>query len=831
MRHHDWYESVYPSLSGAGLWLRGGELNTVPPARLESARLRVLFARLSTYADTAASFTHSLLYQIAAGVEGVFPDLAYLPPRADLALFRRDRIPWLLGTQSKRGPEDFELLGLSLSIVQELLNVPALLRESGLPLSKRERLARADLPLVLLGGASALYSTVAWGGDPWVDAVFIGEDPAAIRQLLTICRDGRAAGLDKRSLLDALAAVPGLLEPDRPRTVRKASCPDLDAAEALERAPVPYLGDRAGSGHLQLSEGCPCFCAFCAESWDRKPFRERSVPRLRELALRAKAGMGLEELELFSASFNAHRGVYQLLWELVPLFARVRLKSQRFDLLAHDPAAAPAQHVLEKASLTCGLEGISPRLRRYLQKSLPDEDLHRALEAILRSHPRELKVFLIATGLEEDEDFAALEGLLARLGELRQRHHAGTRIIFSLTPLVRFPWTPLELEHAPTAAACAPLLSRAGRLVRAAGFEYREAAELDEYWVSQVLVRAAREELARALLRALEETGFLYYRYVERPFLERLRACLEEEGLAPDELLRGHSADEAARRPWALVETGVRREFLWECLERGRAFVDAEYCLGRSWLRARCAGCGACTPAQVAGLVGGAPERAPAPERLRDRVRAAREAEAPLVLLVDAGPAARGLPRRLLEVALVRALLAVHPQLTAGFRRYGGAALEGEGGPVWLEGLEAVTLLWQRDAVPVLEAAAVDPAARAAVSAALGDWGTWLGLAPSGWAPARITLRSPFRFAPEACLRGLGLKFTLRRSEQGYRLELPPAALKKGQLRSLAWHVAGGETEVALEPGPKLQLEELVRRGFELPRPEEWVRVRARVEA
>jgi hypothetical protein len=32
-----------------------------------------------------------------------------------------------------------------------------------------------------------------------------------------------------------------------------------------------------------------------------------------------------------------------------------------------------------------------------------------------------------------------------------------------------------------------------------------------------------------------------------------------------------------------------------------------------------------------------------------------------------------------------------------------------------------------------------------------------------------------------------------------------------------------------VEPGPKLCVEELLRRGFELPAPEQWVRVRAQV--
>src|ERR1039457_996813 len=73
----DWYERVYPHLSGHGLWLRGGEPHTLPTEQYSRRPFRVLFARLSTYHDTAESFTHAMLYAIARSIAGVFPDLAY----------------------------------------------------------------------------------------------------------------------------------------------------------------------------------------------------------------------------------------------------------------------------------------------------------------------------------------------------------------------------------------------------------------------------------------------------------------------------------------------------------------------------------------------------------------------------------------------------------------------------------------------------------------------------------------------------------------------------------------------------------------------------------
>jgi hypothetical protein len=37
-----WFEKVYPRLTGAGLWLRGTEINRLPPGEYERRPLRLL---------------------------------------------------------------------------------------------------------------------------------------------------------------------------------------------------------------------------------------------------------------------------------------------------------------------------------------------------------------------------------------------------------------------------------------------------------------------------------------------------------------------------------------------------------------------------------------------------------------------------------------------------------------------------------------------------------------------------------------------------------------------------------------------------------------------
>ena len=743
-----WYEETYPELSHSGLWLRGGEINTLPRAEWEKRDFRTLWVRLSTYFDTGYSFTHQLLYQLGAETEGVYPDLAYLPPRGDIAVMERDQVPWLLGTQSKRSAESFDLIAFSNSIVQEILNLPAFLRTSGIPLEKSKRIERADLPLVILGGANALYTSALWGEEPWVDAVFVGESDAAIVRVLEICRDGKRVGLSKREILKKLEEVPGFFEPEAPRATKKAFIPNLNQARALENGPVYYLDDQLGSSHLQISEGCPCFCSFCAESWDRKPYRERASKKLLEVALKMKANMGLDHIDIYSFNFNMHSGIYQILWDLVPHFRGIGLKSQRFDILAHDPQMMEFQHAIEKASITCGLEGISPRLRKYLHKNLEDPELHRSIEAIFKSKAREMKVFLIATGLEEEQDFEALEDLLEHLEEIRARIHSGTRIILSMTPLVRFPWTPLEFEQAPTMAHYERIISRTAKRVRAKGFEFRESADLPEYWTSQVLVRADDVRVRRALLAALEKTRFTYHREVSAEFQRVFLAELVAQGLSEAELLAGFDLEASRSKPWARIDTSVKREFLWEEVLRARSYVEIDYCLGRSWAKAKCFHCGGCpTRFHVRDIVLSKQTRDYTLEQFKSRIRAARESQVALDLEVEAGESARGVPRRMLGVAVARALMLTVPQLRLHYRGYQGSRWDEGARPTWVLGRDVLRSFWNAQALPVVRQTLESADVLARVNAELGSWGRIAGIATQKWeeyTPSEMRVDAPY---------------------------------------------------------------------------------------
>ena len=238
-------------LFARGTWTLGREPNTQDPSGFATARLRILCARLSTYRDVAPSMTHGLLAQLARSVPGTFVDFAYLPPPRDLEILAQGGAPLWFGTSTKRAAHEFDAIFVTVSVLMELLNLPELLRGSGIALSRGARAADPAQPLVLIGGASGMaaatvHGRIAIGSEEsgLVDGALIGEGEHAVPKIAQILAEMR--GRPKSEILRALAYVDGFYDPtkyvhrheagelvaidpvpDAPPTVKKAMVADL----------------------------------------------------------------------------------------------------------------------------------------------------------------------------------------------------------------------------------------------------------------------------------------------------------------------------------------------------------------------------------------------------------------------------------------------------------------------------------------------------------------------------------------------------------------------------------------------------------------------------
>jgi hypothetical protein len=406
-----------------------------------AAPLHVLIVRLSPFRDVDRSTSHLFLFDAVRRAD----------PRAfiDFSFF-----PLLTGIQSSRPAADFDLVLVSNSFVLEMLNLPYMLRHSGWPVLASERAGK--FPPLILGGSNA---SAAQSLAPFVDGIFVGEAEEAIADIVR-----------------TRSVKPGRVKLMRPRAdLLPLRYPILNSPEA-------------GTARLQITYGCPSTCSFCFEGFDRKPYREIPADDLIAHARRLKQQVGCEEIDLSSFNFNTHTDIARLIIELNHVFDRVTFKSQRVDILAQTPWLLPLEIAADKRSFTLGIEGISERLRAFLNKSLPTADIRNVLQTLLRERIREIKLFYILTGHETDADLAEFREFVRWLKEKRRAANPSLRVVFSAGFLVRMPGTPLEhdrlfLDEADFKLILGPVKSAC----ETNNFEFRLAASWTDYAATQVL--------------------------------------------------------------------------------------------------------------------------------------------------------------------------------------------------------------------------------------------------------------------------------------------------------------------------------------------------------
>ncbi len=809
----------------AGTWhrLRQAELYAARP-RLgnpdwEQAALRVLVLRLSPYRDVDRSTPHLFLAQeVRAAEPRAFLDFCFFPPEADRRLLEASGVPLVTGLASRRSLEDFDLLLASCSYHLELLNLYYLLSRSGQPL--RSSLRGESFPLLIVGGSSAMaaQALIFPDGDCLADGLFFGEGEGGVQALVRILAASR--GRTRKARLRAAAAVGGFWPAGdlrqevtqavyRPRGGRppeplEAGAPQIAGSAPQEPPLYPVLsGPEAATARLTLSYGCPFRCAFCFEGYERRPHRPVPLDQLLETARLLKRSTGARTLELASFNVNTHPELPLLLLEANRRFAQVNFMSQRADILNDTPGLLELELAAGKRSYTLGVEGISARLRAFLQKRLEEGTVRQLLERLLAGGAREAKLFYLLTGHEGPEDF---EEFRAFLGWLRGRKgERGLRLVFSFNRLVRMPFTPLAYDRLfMEESDWEPLVREARAAVETVG-EFRLASSWPEHAVSQALALGGywlHEPLA-----GMAQAGLCYDRELPSAAWQLLRRWLEAHPREAGELAGGKPPD----HPFALgfVRTPVPA-----------AARHAQYLRSRD------------------SLTRGRPDRSPidsAPMRLSPEAPAAmaelmrRKARLkPVYLTLEVLREAAGGSPEWLEAWMLAHLLERHPALLDNLLSVRETLFAGRGPrdrfPLWYGCSVFALTAWEPEAL----AAALQPDPTAPVGSA--------PLAPSAQAPdiaeIRLRLDLPERFFPRAGERlaeYLALEHapaTVRHAGPDLVLEPGARALKRKVL--LAGVVRPGKEGALAEltVGTRFRL----RRYLELfPEPEGWRRAMVEV--
>jgi len=632
----------------------------------KDAAYRVLIARLSPFRDVDRSLPHLFLFhEVRRMLPDVFIDLAFFPTASQREFFEREGIPLLLGTQSLRSADDFDLVLISNAYTLGLINLPYSLTRSGIPLFASQR--GPEWPVILLGGSNAMaaQAVIREDGDSLVDGIFFGEGEGLVGKLASL-QVGKFAGQETNKstfLKQAAQEIPGLWIAGSLSETAKVTCkPEV---RFLPTAYPTLNTPEAHTAHMQITHGCPAFCSFCFEGYDRKPYRELPLADVLAAACQIKQAQGVEEVSLYSFNFNTHSDILPMLLELNCPFERVTFSSQRADILQNTPILLEAEVAADKREFTLGIEGISARQRRFLHKSLDTEAIAALLKRLLRQPIRRIKLFYILTGYETEEDIAEFRDFVRRLKETCRAHERKPRIIFSVGLLIRMPFTPLRhdrlfLDEADWKQIAGPVKSAC----ETNGFEFRMAFDWATYCTSQVLALGGHWLVEPVV--ALAQKGYCFDTTLPPEYWDELQKWMQRNGHWSEEFLGEKGPD----YPFALkfVRSNVTDDFLYRQYRQALSFQDGGYCLGSYQDGSgRCLGCGACADESQRRAITNhqinQPDAGSYLRQLREVVTRKRQLR-PLYYMLRLEPRLAGVEPALLNASVFKELLARYPDLT-----------------------------------------------------------------------------------------------------------------------------------------------------------------------
>ena len=600
--------------------------------------LKILVARLSPESSVGLSFSHTLIEKILTGNFGekVVTDLFFFPENNEFAGLR-SRNARLVSKRNSVPLRDFDIIAVSNSVPMEVLNIYNILSMSGIALKSSERSSDPDSPLVIIGGINT-PSISCVTGDPdgpskdpaasgrffddgsgsAVDAIFMGEAEASLPDFIKLILSDPDWKSKKHDILKtASETISGIYFPAE--YIHKFECIDeagrremilrsIEKKDGGKLSPVPAAiiknidalppfsepvsEEEAGSASVpvEITRGCASMCSFCKEGYTQKPYREKSKESIISCATAARQSSGIGLINLYSYNFNDHSNIHGIVESLIERGMVPRVKSQRIDRSVLMPNLIKTLFSMGSASPTFAVEGVSKRIRAYLSKNIDDKTLSAFSETVFISKPRQLKLFFIATGLENESDLKELSSMMSNLLNRRREHSPATQVVVSLMPIVNPQKTPLMFAPCEKAEKLFTIMKRISQMF--ASYErvvVRNSINPGVHEITQILEAGGRE-LSRALHEMTVREGFAFYDGAPDKLLEKFIKSVEKYGFSFSAMRREKNEGDVLASDDR--EYGIKRGFLYGAWVSAKKFENIEKCLRNGTVK--CQGCGAC---------------------------------------------------------------------------------------------------------------------------------------------------------------------------------------------------------------------------------------------
>jgi radical SAM superfamily enzyme YgiQ (UPF0313 family) len=190
---------------------------------------------------------------------------------------------------------------------------------------------------------------------------------------------------------------------------------------------------------IEIARGCPNACVFCQATKLYKPYREKKVSTICNIAKNIYKNTGYENISLLSLSASDYSNIEELLDTLILEFKDKRVGLSLPSLRIDDSLGELYRKLLflKKTSLTVALEATSDSLRAKLGKKIDVNKLFEAAKLIRSLNLRTIKLYLMLGFPEEtDEDLLSIGAFLEKL-----QHDTGLSLNVSINIFVPKPFS------------------------------------------------------------------------------------------------------------------------------------------------------------------------------------------------------------------------------------------------------------------------------------------------------------------------------------------------------------------------------------------------------
>jgi len=436
----------------------GGEWNAILKD-WDKTPIRIALTYPDLYEIGMSNMALPILYELLNSQPDVLAERVYAPWADMEAVMRTAGIP-LFSLESKHRLKDFDIIGFSLGYELTYTNVLNMLDLAQIPVLASER--SDSHPLVIAGGSCALNPEPM---ADFIDFFVIGDGEEVLLELLDSFRDWKGARVSKKELLHQVATIPGIYVPSLYQVeyqadgLVKSITPTVPQAKpSIERRivtklppvvtkpVVPYIEVIHDRGAVEIQRGCSHGCRFCQAGIIYRPVRERPQHEVLQAVEELITNCGYDEVSLVSLSTNDYPGIDKLVANLSHRYHNLALSLPSLRINSFSVSLVNSLPSRSKTGLTFAPEAGSERLRRIINKSIPEDEILKTAAAAFDKGWTGLKLyFMLGLPTETIEDVEDIIRLVDRIRSLgRKANGKKLQVRVSLSTFVPKPHTPFQ---------------------------------------------------------------------------------------------------------------------------------------------------------------------------------------------------------------------------------------------------------------------------------------------------------------------------------------------------------------------------------------------------